>query len=244
MFMIPHSVMSENQQVNYMNIADRTWRGLRLGAPPVVMGGDGRVDNLTVDWDRRLLLFHSSDGFTFTPKRVLRAFNLATLSGTNPTDGTGGWRNLPLTAASGFSLTPVRTGYPSGLGPWNYEALWVYYPPNGKYYRYTARLEIAGNNFPIGTAQGTFQTLERLTPPPYVGPPSSLPADYYLTQPWVFDEITLGTAMVRGGCWLASVRYPKRLKYVPTLQCLCWIPLDGGNTDPLTRNPVYLIKPY
>jgi hypothetical protein len=233
MFIIPIIIGSDSTHINYLNVSDRTWRGLNIGAPPVSISGADRMDQLMCDHDRRLLMYQSGTGHTNTPNRVFRAFNLDTLTGPTPTAGSGGWQVLNVSPASGFAFDTSNS-------PTSYEALWVYYPPNGKYYKYSGHDRSGAY---IQTPAGTFQTLERLTPPPYIGPPSTLAANYYITQPWVYDRITLNSPMINSPRWVAQVRYPKRLRYVPSLQLLAWMPLDGSADDPVTRNPVYLIKP-
>jgi hypothetical protein len=248
-FFITGHTLNNDVQLNYFTIPDKTWRGIRIGQSTPGPSLNSRVDNLTCDPDRRLLLTHDSNS-----QIGVWAFDLALMDGSvAPADitasGRTGFRLLPITIAPGTPASKPPNGAGTGANPyrweWFYEPLWVYYPPNGKFYRYGERLEFPPNgNVPTGQVQGSFTNLQRLTPPAINAAAQAANPNYYFTQPWVYDEINVSTPMVRGGAGSAQGRYPKRLRYVPTLQCLCWIPLDHGFDDPITYNPVYLIKPF
>jgi len=207
-------------RINYMNLSDRTWRNMSIGSGTTTTG---RTESIACDPDRRLLIIGCQSGFP------IRAFDLSTVvTEPIPAGGTGGFRSLPITAAPGFTV-------PAGYYNWP----WVYYPPNGKLYRSNASPPVKPTQ---GQPMGTFDTLQRLTPPPLIANP---PLNYYFTQPWTYDEITLSAPMARPSWfYLYSSVSAKAFFYVPVLECMIWVPLDAPSGEPVTRNPVYLIKPY
>jgi hypothetical protein len=233
---------AENIRLNYMNLSDRRWRN--LGSSGSTSGTMGGVGAIKVDPDRRLLIASCGGGF------FIRMMNLANLVGDTgvgsiPTAAVGGWQLPNVTAAAGFTLPANGSGL---VNDYNYG--WIYYPPNGKFYRITPNIPgISG----INQMQSTYhtnpenliiRTLERLTPPPIVSPfPTTV--DYYIDQPWVWDKITLGTPVPRGA---REAQYTALLNrnffYVPTIQCFAWFPCDNvALGDPAAYRGVYLIKP-
>jgi hypothetical protein len=243
-------------RLNYLNMADRTWRNLSVGVstPPITAAGTGRTSNIKVDPVRRLLIASCE----IAPH--VRAFDLATLGRTGapeptPSEGTGGWWHLPITAAPGFSIDAATNPAMriNNLG-------WHFYPPNGKYYRCIPNLVPKPEDLDEYNALGDFHftRLQRLTPPAIIADP---PESYYVTEPWVYDEIEVGSAEQQpDSVAIPLPRSPyhnqdsaignKWFWYVPALQCFAYFPLDNGSNGgspierSVSRHCVYLIKPY
>ncbi len=232
---------ASTEKLNYMNHSDRTWRNMSVGSG----GGTTGNASLMVDPDRRLLVTTCASGF------FVRAINLANLVGdtgigSNPTSAVGGYQQLNVTAAAGFTL-PDNT-----VSTLHFDYPWVYYPPNGKYYRLRALLPAVGSPGGLTVSQHyanpenlVIRTLERLTPPPIVTPfPATV--DYYIDQPWTYDTVTLGTPVPRTS-WgsIQQALHNRNFFYVPSLQCFAWFPLDTMISvgEPESRRGVYLIKP-
>lgn len=117
----------------------------------------------------------------------------------DPDNVAGGWSQLTVTG---------------GPLPGSHLNRWVYYPPNGKFYKREST-----------NANGV---LNRLTPP----------ASNPKTNPWTVDTVTLGSSMPRttlDGDPGDQAQHYCCLVYVPSIQRLAWIP--GG------QNQVYLIHP-
>lgn len=270
-------------RLNYMNLADKTWRGI-ITARNDPYGASGRSETLACDPVRRLLIMQGA--VATGTNNSIRMLDLSDSSmigesignavGT-PTQSRTGWRPVPLTVVAGF-----EDGW-NGIETWDgvgtatngviavrggardfYQGRWVYYPPNGNFYRVRDRhpvwrqslgsltmyarvaspylgVAIGDSAPPAGQPQGIFRVLQRLRPPAIIVNP---PTDYYWTNPWFYDEITLSTPMPRaesGSTW-SAVGATRRFFYIPAIQCLAWIPLSSYGLT--IRNGVYLIKPY
>lgn len=235
--------------MNYVNISgDKTWRGLTLGAASPNLG---RIEGLTCDHDRRLLLHHNYRGHKqpnpFECIKILDISGMDNVATLNTLPSGCGWLTPPFSIVAPAALDP-----PSESDGHSAERKWVYYPPNGKFYSYKRIYDpVLWPTPPVGVPKQNstngypnyVTTLDRLTPPPlYSGPPPT-PVNYYAGQPWVWDQITLSIPMLRASRGHEMTRYPKRLRYVPTLQLLAWIPIDDISGDPVLHAPVYLIKP-
>ena len=266
LFQIGYSKPGAEQRLNYLNMSDRRWRNMGWGTsaapqPAMTDTNTGQCGSINVDPVRRLLIG------TFGVAPHFRIFNLDTVGVTGnpeptPSTGTGGWTYLPVTAAPGFVLDATNIAYrnPLNVG-------WHYYPPNGKYYRCIPNLHPKPSTGTAYNATGNFHfnVLHRLTPPPIIPNP---PANWYVTQPWTYDQITVGasamqpagvlnhpagTAVMLPRCpWNHqeenAAAGPQWFWYVPALQCFAYCPLDNGANHQvpagLSRHCVYLIKPY
>ncbi len=241
------SATASGSRVNYINVTSPTWRNAAFGASAGVFGTTRRTENLMCDYDRRLLVMVTDENGTDGPR--LRVANLASLAGhDNPnailTTGTGGWKDV-LTGNWPFTFT-------SGSYDSHFWVPFVYYPPNGKYYRFICR---PPGGQPTGSARTaywadpvacTHDKLQRITPPPIDAAAHAADPNYYVNSTnWTADEITLSHRMSRGNLTQAfqSVGH-KWFEYVPSLELLAWLPLNNTGTDPTARRPVYLIKPF
>lgn len=233
-----------SRRLNYMNLADRTWRNFDVGT------GGGTPERLTeymvVDPVRRLLILIADE----TPH--LWAVDLQTVGKTGtpeptPSHALGGWKIIPYDDIPGVQngspwISSPAPGFPHGG---QVRMPWRYYPPNGKFYRVNPRYPGGGFQAPPPTDL-TFQitVLQRLTPPPAIATPR--PDFYYTTEAssgrWTLDEVTLDTPLPipTSGITYAACGF-SWFHYVPSLECFAFWPADDGVLK--SRRCVYLIKP-
>jgi hypothetical protein len=243
------------KSLNYFSLAQKRWYGVQTSTP---LQNVGRTETIACDHVRRVLLLHTGTGYTKTPTEAIKVLDISSHGPTDP---------LPV-MTNGWLSPPVIQSLPYLLDG-RHDAKWVYYPPNGKFYRYKGAtmhgdpqtwnppgnwlppwhlsLPVTNGTDPVRDYGGWFDFLERLTPPAIVAqtPPgyNSL-GHYYTTAPWTFDRITLNRPCLNATRLSTWERYPKRLLYIPSIQRLAWIPLDNFSGEPVQRLPVYLIKPY
>lgn len=254
-----HGLRGTESRMNYLNMGEKIWYNMSRGSSTAA-NQTGNFKSMECDPDRRLIIF-SVDAAPY-----VRAMNIANLTNdsTYTTPGTGrpttavsGVKALNVTAAPGFSIDPAIN---PAIAAGNYR--WMYCPMNGKLYRGYGRLIPYPSSLSAYNSGGNhhFIKLQRLTPPSIIANP---PLDYYLNQPWTYDEIDVGTDAMNGGPGTA-VQLPrppyaaqntaigaKWFWWISSINCFAWFPLDSGSgnegtptVSSVSKHCMYLIKPY
>jgi hypothetical protein len=253
-FLVAQSGAQMLNRVNYINMTDRTWRNFAVHTDNTSGGltPSGDCQSMMVDPDRRLLI----GAFANSPHFL--AIDLQTLGQVGnpeptPSRAIGGWKAIPYDDIPGVQSVPPFVSSTVAASAFPHGSLinntWRYYPPNGKYYRVnTKSMAAVTTNGPWPN----ITVLQRLTPPAIIATPRA--NHYYTTEAlsgrWTLDEITVGASI--GGLPVPDpeVSFAAHgfswFHYVPSLQCLAYLPLDLGSTNnnPTIRRCVYLIKPY
>ena len=269
MFIIPSS---PGNRINYMNMSDRTWRNFATATPTAIAGNLSEscaidpVRRLMIIQQSADPKLRALDINTLLPEPNptscqggWRAINLTIDPACQE-----GWDGVYM-----FQLNDPTDIQRRGGAKNYYNRRWVYCEEDGCFYRPSYHNPFVGpqglnssNRWKATTGSaywgiapnelgpyvgsgmpvGTFDRIQKLTPPPIIASP---PDYYYIDQPWTWTEIRVtGTPMQRPSYHSQEASCgADRFWYVPKLKCFVWMPLNqGGGESPATRYGVWLIK--